>query len=107
MVYGDDKNYLVALITIDEDERSDLASQAGVDDDPETMASSDEVREEIWKAIEEANGNFAKIEQVKKFTILEHDLSQDEGEITPTMKVKRNVVYENHRERFEALYEED
>ncbi len=107
VVYGDDKNYLVALITIDEDERSELASQAGVDDDAETMASSDEVREEIWKAIEEANGNFAKIEQVKKFTILEHDLSQDEGEITPTMKVKRNAVYENHRDRFEALYEED
>ena len=106
VVYGDDKNYLVALITLDEDERSDLASQAGVDDDPETMASSDEIREEIWKAIEEANGNFAKIEQVKKFTILEHDLSQDEGEITPTMKVKRNVVYENHEERFEALYED-
>ncbi len=107
VVYGDEKNYLVALITIDEDERSELASRAGVDDDPETMAQSDEVREEIWKAIEEANGNFAKIEQVKKFTILEHDLSQDEGEITPTMKVKRNAVYDNHRDRFEALYEED
>ena len=107
VVYGDDKNYLVALVTIDEDERSELASRTGVDDDPETMAQSDEVREEIWKAIEEANGNFAKIEQVKKFTILEHDLSQDEGEITPTMKVKRNAVYENHRDRFEALYEDD
>ena len=107
VVYGDDKNYLVALVTIDEDERSELASRAGVDDDPETMAQSDEVREEIWKAIEEANGNFAKIEQVKKFAILEHDLSQDEGEITPTLKVKRNAVYENHRDRFEALYDED
>jgi long-chain acyl-CoA synthetase len=107
VVYGDEKNYLVALITIDEDERSELASRAGVDDDPETMAQSDEVREEIWKAIEEANQSFAKIEQVKKFTILEHDLSQDEGEITPTMKVKRNAVYDNHRDRFEALYEED
>jgi long-chain acyl-CoA synthetase len=107
VVYGDEKNYLVALITIDDDERSELASRAGVDDDPETMAQSDEVREEIWKAIEEANQNFAKIEQIKKFTILEHDLSQDEGEVTPTMKVKRNAVYENHRDRFEALYEED
>ncbi len=107
VVYGDDKNYLVALITIDEDERSKLASQAGADDEPEAMASSDEVREEVWKAIEEANANFAKIEQVKKFTILEHDLSQDEGEITPTLKVRRNAVYENHRDRFEALYDED
>jgi long-chain acyl-CoA synthetase len=107
VVYGDDKNYLVALITIDEDERSELASRAGVDDDPERMSESEEVREEIWKAIEEANESFAKIEQVKKFTILEHDLSQDEGEITPTMKVKRNAVYDNHRDRFEALYEED
>jgi len=107
VVYGDEKNYLVALVTIDDDERSDLASTAGVDDDPEEMASSDAVREEVWKAIEEANQKFAQIEQIKRFGILERDLSQEEGELTPTMKVKRQVVYDNHRDRFEALYEEE
>ncbi len=107
VVYGDDKKYLVALITIDDDERSALAEQAGVDDDAEEMASSEAVHEEIQKVIDEANENFARIEQVKKFAILERDFTQDEGELTPTLKVKRKVVYDNHRDRFEALYEED
>jgi long-chain acyl-CoA synthetase len=107
VLFGDERNYLVALVTIDEDERSALAKEAGVDDDPETMAESPEVREKIWAAIEEANQSFAQIEQVKRFAILPRDLSQEQGELTPTLKVKRNAVYENERERFEALYEED
>ena len=59
-----------------------------------------------YEAIEEANQKFAPVEQIKRFGILERDLSQEEGELTPTMKVKRQAVYENHRDRFEALYEE-
>jgi long-chain acyl-CoA synthetase len=106
VVYGDDKNYLVALVTLDEEERPKLAEQAGVQDDPQEMASSDAVRDEIQKAIDEANQQFARVEQVKKFAILEEDLSQERGELTPTLKVKRSAVYENHRDRFEALYEE-
>ncbi len=107
VVYGDDRNYLVALVTLDDEERSELAEQAGVDDDPEGMASSDAVRQKIEGVIDEANANFARVEQVKKFTILEHDFSQEEGELTPTLKVKRGVVYDNYRDRFEALYEEE
>jgi long-chain acyl-CoA synthetase len=61
----------------------------------------------VWKAIEKANQKFAQIEQIKRFGILERDLSQEEGELTPTMKVKRQVVYDNHRDRFEALYDEE
>ena len=61
----------------------------------------------MWKAIEKANQKFAQIEQIKRFGILERDLSQEEGELTPTMKVKRQMVYDNHRDRFEALYDEE
>ena len=63
-----------------------------------------EVRERIQAILDEVNANYAQVEQVKKFTILDHDLSQDEGELTPTMKVKRNVVYEKYADRFEKLY---
>jgi long-chain acyl-CoA synthetase len=106
VVYGDDRPYLVALVTLDEDEADDLAEQVGVDADLSKMADDDKVREEIEKAIEKANQEFSRIEQVKKFTILDRELSQDEGELTPTMKVKRNVVYEREEERFDALYDD-
>ena len=107
VVYGDDRQYLVALVTLDEDEADDLAERADVEPDLAKMADNEKVREEIEKAIEKANQEFSRIEQVKKFTILDRELSQDEGELTPTMKVKRNVVYEREQERFDALYDDD
>jgi long-chain acyl-CoA synthetase len=106
VIYGDDRQYLVALVTLDGDEAEDLAEQTGVEADLGKMADDDKVRAEIEKAIEKANQQFSRIEQVKKFTILDRELSQEEGELTPTMKVKRNVVYERERDRFDALYED-
>ena len=54
--------------------------------------------------IDRANGKYAQVEQVKRFVILDHDLSQATGELTPTMKVKRNVVNERYAQLFDALY---
>jgi long-chain acyl-CoA synthetase len=62
------------------------------------------VREELQAAVDESNKKFARIEQVKKFTVLERDLSQEHDELTPTLKVKRNVVYRNYADDFAALY---
>ena len=53
-----------------------------------------------------ANEGFARIEQVKRFAILERELSQTEGELTPTMKVKRDVVYKRYADRIAAIYDE-
>src|SRR5215211_1723565 len=58
-------------------------------------------------ALIEANSDLAKIEQVKKFKILDRELSQDEGELTPTLKLKREKVYENFSEEIDALYDGD
>ncbi len=105
VVYGDRRPYLVALLTLDPEEAPKLAGQLGVDADVSSMARDDKVRAELQKVVDEANKNFARIEQVKKFEVLDRDLSQEEGELTPTMKVKRNVVAEQHRSRFDALYD--
>jgi len=112
VVYGNERNHVVAIVTIDEDEREALADQTGTrdlhhDKMARQMVEDEGVRAEIQKAISAANEDLAPIEQVKKFAILERDLSVDEAELTPTMKVRRDVVYENYGEVFEGLYDDD
>ncbi len=107
VVFGDRRPYLTALITLDPDEAPALAQLAGVPGAPiERLAENLEVRAEIQKVIDAANLRFARIEQVKKFVILPRDLSQEHNELTPTLKVKRNVVYAQHAAVFDGLYEE-
>ena len=103
---GDKRSYLVALLTLDEDEAPALAEKVGADADPALLAGHDGARAELEAVVEEVNARFARVEQVKRFAILERDLSQEEGELTPTMKVKRNVVYERHARLFDGLYED-
>ena len=69
------------------------------------MSTDDRVRAEIQQAVDEVNRRFARIEQIKRFAILDRELTQDDGELTPTLKVKRAVVYDKFRDTFEALYE--
>jgi long-chain acyl-CoA synthetase len=105
VVYGDRKPYLTALLTLDPDELKALAEKVGADDaDAASLSQHAGVRDEIQACVDETNRRFARIEQVKRFEILERDLSQDEGELTPSLKVKRNVVYKQHADRFAALY---
>ena len=62
------------------------------------------MRDSIEAHVEKINQKFARVEQVKKIEILPNDLSQEGGELTPTMKVKRNVVADKYAEQIEALY---
>jgi long-chain acyl-CoA synthetase len=106
IVYGDRRPYLTALLTLDPDEAGALADCVGSSSkDLADLARDDAVRAELQKAVDEANAKFARIEQVKKFTILERDLSQEEDELTPTLKVKRNVVYKRYESEFTRLYD--
>ena len=62
------------------------------------------VRAEIQKAIDEVNSHVGPVEQIKRFEILDHDLSQETGELTPTLKVKRNVVHEKYADVVDGIY---
>jgi long-chain acyl-CoA synthetase len=106
VVFGDRRPYLTALLTLDPDEAGALAEKVGASSqDPAALAQDPAVRGELQAAVDEANAKFARIEQVKKFTVLERDLSQEDEELTPTLKVKRNVVYDRYADDFLRLYD--
>jgi long-chain acyl-CoA synthetase len=104
VMHGDKRPFPVVLITLDEEEMPAFANQHGLPSDIPSLAECDEVRAMIQQEVDRANTKYAQVEQVKKFTILDHDLSQATGELTPTLKVKRNVVNEKYAELFDALY---
>jgi long-chain acyl-CoA synthetase len=104
VVIGDRRPYLVALVTLDPEEAVKLAKEEGLPEEPEALAAADAVRQNIQAHVDRINEKFARVEQVKKIAILPHDLSQEGGELTPTMKVKRNVVAEKYAGEIEALY---
>jgi long-chain acyl-CoA synthetase len=105
VVYGDNRPYVVALLVLERDEIPALGEHTGAEPDAASMAGNERVHREIAGVVDEVNRHFARIEQVKRFAILDHDLTQEAGELTPTMKVKRAVVYDRYREIFGALYE--
>ena len=104
VVIGDRRPYLVALVTLDPEEAVKWATEHDVEADPAALASNEDVRAELQGHLDKVNQKFARVEQVKKFEILPADLSQEGGELTPTMKVKRNVVADKYDDRVEALY---
>ena len=105
VMYGDRRPYPVVLLTLDPEQAPALAQELGIEDaDPAKLAEDPKVHEKVQGILDEVNRNYAQVEQVKKFTILDHDLSQETGELTPTLKVKRNVVNEKYADRFDALY---
>jgi len=104
VVIGDRRPYLVALVTLDPEEAVTYAKDHGLPEDPEQLAANEEVRATIQRHIDRINEKFARVEQVKKFVILPRDLSQESGELTPTMKVKRNVVADKYAGEVESLY---
>jgi long-chain acyl-CoA synthetase len=104
VVVGDRRPYLVALVTLDPEEAVKYAQENGLPEDPAELAKNPDVKAAIEAHVEKINQNFARVEQVKKIAILPHDLSQESGELTPTLKVKRAVVAQKHEDAIEQLY---
>jgi len=104
VVIGDRRPYLVALVTLDPEEAAAWARDRGLPTDPEKVAANPDVRASVQAHVDEINKKFARVEQVKKIEILPGDLSQEGGELTPTLKVKRNVVAEKYEREIEGLY---
>ena len=105
VVIGDRRPYLIALITLDPEEAPALAEQLGLSDaDLPALAADEKVRAVVQETIDEVNSHVGPVEQIKRFAILDHDLSQETGELTPTLKVKRNVVHEKFAGLVDEVY---
>ncbi len=104
VMHGDQRPYPVVLITLDEEEIPAYASEHDLPQDIPSLSREPKIQELIQREVDRANEKYAQVEQVKKFAILDHDLSQATGELTPTLKVKRNVVNEQYADLFDSLY---
>ncbi len=107
-VYGDRRKYLTALITLSGEEIVKWAEQNGIPEtDPVLLAGHPRVETMMRSRIDDINRQLATFEQVKKFVLLGADFTQETGELTPTLKVKRKVVIKKYGNLLDALYEKD
>jgi long-chain acyl-CoA synthetase len=104
VMHGDRRPYPVALITLDPEEIVHFAREHELPEDIAALSQEPQVIELIQGELDKVNERYAQVEQIKKFAILDHDLSQETGELTPTMKVKRNVVNDKYADLFDRLY---
>lgn len=102
VVIGDRRKFLSALITLDPDAATTFANEHGLS--AGDLHDAPAIRDSIQKAVDEVNVELARVETVKKFTILKRPFSIDTGELTPTLKIKRKVVHSNFSTEIEAMY---
>ena len=104
VMFGDRKPYPVAIVTLDAEVVVPWAEANGFPADLASLATNEDLLAMIQAEFDAANAKYAKVEQIKRFLILDRDFTIDSGELTPSLKLKRNVVYANLAEEFERLY---
>ncbi len=105
VVVGDKRPYLVVIVMIDQENVEKFAQDRDIPFSNYTsLTRAKEVQELIWGEVERVNKKFARVEQIKKFFLLETQLTAEDDELTPTMKLKRKLVEKKYAERIEALY---
>jgi long-chain acyl-CoA synthetase len=106
LVVGDQKPFIAVLVTIDEEAFPDWKSSHGKDKDATVadLVDDDDLRSDIQAAIDETNKAVSKAEAIKAFRILGDDWTVDSGHLTPSLKVKRNVVLDDYAKDVDAIY---
>jgi long-subunit acyl-CoA synthetase (AMP-forming) len=105
-VIGDRRKYVTALLVLDREQLPELAKQAGLTPfaDLEAANASAEIRKYLDAELERINAELARVQTVKRFTLLPCEFGVDGGELTPTMKLKRRVITEKYKAEIEAMY---
>jgi long-chain acyl-CoA synthetase len=105
VVIGDRRAFLTALVMIDHENVERFAQELNVPfTNFQSLCRTREVQELIQGEVDRVNAKFARVEQVKKFRLIEHKLTAEDEELTPTMKLKRKLVNEKYRDLIESMY---
>ena len=105
VVIGDKRAYLTVIIMIDQDNVEKFAQDADIPfSNYASLTRAPEVQELIQKEIDRVNQKFARVEQIKKFFLLDTQLTAEDEELTPTMKLKRKLVEKKYAAQIEAMY---
>jgi long-chain acyl-CoA synthetase len=105
MVFGEGRNFAVALVTLDPDSISGWAKDNGLGDKPYAeLTKSDAVHKMIDEHVQKLNASLNRWETIKKWAVLSEDLSVEGGQLTPSLKVKRGVVAEQNKETLNGFY---
>ena len=105
MVHGDQRKFVVALVTLSPDNARTWAAEQGISDG-EPLHAHPKLKARIQQAVDALNAKQASYSTIKKFAILESDFTQEAGDLTPTLKVKRKVVTEKHKKLLDGFYVE-
>ena len=105
IVFGAERNYCTALVTLDPDSLASWAEENGqVGKSYADLVASDDVQKMVGEYVEQLNAQLNRWETIKKFKLLDHDLTVESGELTPSMKVKRNVVEQSNKDLIDSMY---
>jgi long-chain acyl-CoA synthetase len=105
IVVGDQKPFIAALLTLDADMYPGWAKNNGISGVTFEHASTNEVvLAELQRAVDDANRSVSKAESIRKFAVLEGDFTEENGYLTPSLKLKRNIVMKDFHDQVEALY---
>ena len=104
LVVGDRRPYVAALVTLDPVEIGRWASERGLPTDPADLAGNELVQELVQEIVDDVNRERSRFEQVKRFAVLPRDFTMEDGEVTPTLKLRRRAVIEHFEDAIESLY---
>jgi long-chain acyl-CoA synthetase len=107
VVVGDKRPYLTCLVMIDQENVEKFAQDRDIPfTNYASLCRAREIQDLIWREIEEVNGNFARVETIKRFYLIERQLTPEDEELTPTMKLKRSFVNRRYAAEIDAMYRE-
>ena len=105
LIHGDQKKYVVALLTLDPDQAEQFAAEKDISyTDFQSLSRSNEVKELLRDIVAETNSGLASFETIKNFAVLPKDFTVEDGELTPSLKVKRKVCDQKYRNVIDGLY---